>query len=266
MIVGSSSPGWSDTAELEREVAELKAAIAQTRQKSSQAVSGMRQDSLAFAQYRAHFARRAGRLREEADSVKAQLHQYRGVADSLAQAMSQRRTAQRELDLRHAALSSALRNACDSLLATLSGFPPTAVEKQMDALEFLRGELSARAVSGPEALERLWQLYAELEQSGSSIDAYTAPSPVPFIEEQADFLRVGHAYLAVVDQQGQAAALWTPLADSSGGGWMRIEDAESIRALRHAVDVRRGNAVPDIARLPMHHPVESDTVPDGVVP
>ena len=80
-----------------------------------------------------------------------------------------------------------------------------------------------------------------------------------FISGQVDFIRIGYAYLAIVNEKGSAGALWIPSADSSGGNWVENKNPQQLLALKKCVNIRQGNSVPEIVGIPFNHPIHDDT-------
>jgi len=254
----AAGPSRAATVDLEREVSELKGKIAEARAQLAKTRTEQEQDRTAYAAYSQQFSGQQGRQRTENDSLRQELRSYRQRADSLGRQVQSLRARQNEFDLRQKTFAGQLVAACDSLLALCGRLPPGSVQAQQNALQFLRGELAGGAVETVEAIERLWHIHLEVDQSAGALDIYTGPAPVEFLQGQTDFVRLGYCYLAAVDEKG-AAGLWVPSADSAGGRWERL-DEPAVQALRNAVNVRRGNAVPQIIQLPVRHPLLADTI------
>jgi hypothetical protein len=257
MAIGG--PARAATADLEREVSELKGKIAEARTQLAKTRTEQEQDRTAYGAYSQQFSGQQGKQRAENDSLRLELRRYRQRADSLGRQVQSLRARQNEFDLRQKTFANQLLAACDALQALCNKLPPGSVQAQQNALQFLRGELAGGAVETVEALERLWHIHLEVDQSAGALDVYAGPAPAEFLQGQTDFVRLGHCYLSAVDEKG-AAGLWVPLQDSSGGRWERLEDPAAVQALRNAVNVRRGNAVPQIVQLPVRHPLVPDTI------
>ncbi|MBD3240642.1 MAG: DUF3450 family protein [Chitinivibrionales bacterium] len=245
--------------ELRNEIRELEARIAETDKQIEAVRREEENERREFEQYRARHAQRLAEQRAEVDTLKQTHAHQQQRADSLAEAIADLRKAKQEQARRGRVLASRLEAYCDSVSAVVASMPPGNSKAQLDAVAFLRGELAAGAVDNIEALERLWQILDALSSAAQAVEVYNGPSPVTDIAGQVDYVRLGHVYLACVDQAGEAGALWIPAADSAGE-WRRIRDVARLQSLRQAVRIRQGGAVPELVDLPFDHPVAADTL------
>jgi hypothetical protein len=250
----------ADTAALKKEIAELKSAIARTKEKIAQTRKAATQERSSYASYKKQFAARKRSAAGDVDSLKLDYRALRHAADSLARLVRSTRAGQREVQLRTKEFGELLLASCDSLRTVIASFPPGVASAPASALAFLRGELASGSVDPGEALERLWQVHTELAAASHSIEVYSGPAPIASMSGQVDYLRLGFCYLAAVDGEGNAAALWVPSEDSTVGAWRVIEDAAARAALRAAVEVKQGNRVPELAGLPFVHDIVADSL------
>ncbi len=250
----------AQSVELEREVADLEARIAEARRRIASVTAEIEQDK---ESYRAHEDRLSEQLsqgRAEGDSLRGELRRLRTAADSVGRVGQELRTRQSELDMRQQSLVRVLSAACDSLDTLCARLPPS-VQTQRSALQFLRAELASGSVEPGEALERLWHLHLELDQAAAGIDVYSETSPTPLLSGQVDIVRLGLCYLAASGEQ--RAALWR--GGPADSAWVLLDESDAA-ALRTAVQVRRGNMVPQLVGVPLQTAARPDTVGAEVQP
>jgi hypothetical protein len=165
---------------------------------------------------------------------------------------------QHELDLQQEAFRNNLIKACNTLKEALVLLPPGNIKGQTSSLDFLLSELKTNAVDNVEAMERLWQILGALSEGAQSIETFSAQSPVSYISGQVDFVKLGYAYLAVVNEKGTKGALWKPMEDTLKGTWQEVDDPEQLLALKKCIQIRQGTIVPQIVDIPFKHPVHAD--------
>jgi hypothetical protein len=247
---------------IRKEIAELKTKIQSVKTDIEYVSSKIVEDEKAFGRYRKHFTKNNRELLEERESLKKEYRSLSRKTKELTRRAQQVKGRQGEYDLMHETLSEMLMAACDELLAALAEFPPTHVEKAKDATAFLRSEINAKSVDNMEAMERLWQVLGSVHGAGLRVDVFSGPSPDPSYGGNVDFIRLGHAYLACINSDGDWGAVWVPGADSAGT-WQPVREETELMAIKKAVKRRQGKAVPTIARLPFRHPVVVDSTGEG---
>ena len=245
--------------ELEKDVRELQNKIKSTKIKIKNVNQKIKADKQAFSAYQNQNNSYSNRQREELESLKNDYNGLKYKTDSLSQKIQKVKNGQHEMGLQQERFSKLLLDACIELKQTIVMLPPGNTQNQISSLEFLQSELSVKAVDNTEALERLWQILAALSEDSESITLFSGQSPVSFISGQVDFIRIGYAYLAVVNEKGTAGALWIPYADSSGGNWVENKNPAQLLALKKCVNIRQGNSVPEIVGIPFKHPIHDDT-------
>lgn len=254
---------WQGTAatpeELRAEIRELKGKIADTKKQIDETRTQIGHDESAYGEYSRKHRAHLSEQEAEVDSLKHTHGDLQRRADSLAGAIATIRARQQQQVHLQTGTARQLVAYCDSLTDVVKQLPPGNVHAQLGALAFLRGELVGKAVDNVEAIERLWQILNALASSARSVEVYAGTSPVPDIAGQVDFVRLGHAYLAVVDNKGTAGALWAT-DGTKGGHWQSIDDPDQLTALRQCVRIRQGGAVPQLVNLPFEHAVARDTL------
>lgn len=259
LILSFICSAWAESyPELEKEVRDLQNKIKSTKDKIRNVQKKIKADQKAFSTYQNQNNSYSNRQREELESLKGDYNNLQSKTDSLSQIIQQVKGRQREMDLLQERFSRLLLDACKELKQAIVILPPGNTQSHLSALEFLESELSVKAVDNTEALERLWQILAALSEDSESITIFSGQSPVSFISGQVDFIRIGYAYLAIVNEKGTAGALWVPSADSSGGNWVENKNPQQLLALKKCVNIRQGNSVPEIVGIPFNHPIHDD--------
>lgn len=256
-LIGST---WAESyPELEKEMRELQNKIKSTKSNIKNVKKKIKADKKAFSAYQKQNNNYSNRQREELESLKNDYNNLQSKTDSLSQIIQKVKSRQREMDLLQERFSKLLLDACEELKQTIKMLPPGNIKSQLSSLEFLQSELSVKAVDNTEALERLWQILAALSEDSESITIFPSQSPVSFISGQVNVIRIGYAYLAIVNEKGTAGALWIPSAESSGGNWVENKNPQQLLALKKCVNIRQGNAVPEIVGIPFNHPIQDDS-------
>lgn len=244
--------------ELEKTIRELTNKIVTTKKQSQEIEKKIKQDQEAFAKYENQYQNHFSRQEAELDSLKNDYSRLQLRTDSLVQRIRQVKNRSHEFDLMQKQFTRVILASCTELSQSLQLLPPGNIHKQVTALEFLHSELSVHAIDNVEALERLWQILSVLSEGAQSIEVFPGQSPVPYISGQVDFIRLGYAYLAVVNEKGTAAAIWIPAKDSTGGKWQENKDPQQLLALKKCVQIRQGNSVPEIVGIPFQHQIILD--------
>jgi hypothetical protein len=151
-----------------------------------------------------------------------------------------------------------LIRSCNIILDKINSLPPSSIQSQVNSLQFLKSEISGNAVENTEAVERLYQIMSTINSMASSIEVYTAPSPVINISKDFFFIRIGLAYLGIVDEKGENAFLWIADSSDKGGHWSPVENFSDKSAMLKSAKIRQGNSVPEIVELPFRNVVISD--------
>lgn len=244
---------------LEKTIKELNTKIANTRKQTHDIKEKIKNDNQSFLKYKNQYEDHFGRQKNELDTLKNDYSRLQVKTDSLVTRILEVKQQYAELDLLQNRFTQLILNSCKKLKETLLLLPPSNIQKQITAIDFLHSELVVKAVDNVEALERLWQILSVLSEGSQSIEVFPGQSPVPFISNQVDFIRLGYAYLAIVNEKGTSGALWIPPKDSIGGQWKEIENPQQLLSLKKCVNIRQGNSVPEIVGIPFKHAIISDT-------
>ena len=244
--------------ELEKTIKDLKEKIKSTQEQIKQVKKKSEKDKEEFSEYESRNSNYLSQQQEELAKLKEDYDNIHRKSDSVSHIISQVKGRQRELDLQQEAFRGNLIKSCNTLRATLVLLPPGNIKDQISSLDFLRSELKTNAVDNVEALERLWQILGALTEGAQTIETFSAQSPVSFISGQVDFVKLGYAYLAIVNEKGTKGALWKPMDDTQKGTWQEIDDPEQVLALKKCIRIRQGTVVPQIVDIPFKHPIHAD--------
>lgn len=244
--------------ELEKTIKDLKKKIKATQQQSKQVNKKSNKDKEEFADYERRNNNYLSQQQKELDKLKEDYNKIHRKSDSVSRIIGQVKGRQKELDLQQKAFRNSLIKACNTLRQTLVLLPPGNVKGQMSSLDFLHSEIKTNAVDNVEALERLWQILSALTEGSQTIETFSAQSPVSYISGQVDFVKLGYAYLAIVNEKGTKGALWKPMDDTLKGIWQEIDDPEQLSALKKCIQIRQGTIVPQIIDIPFRHPIQAD--------
>jgi hypothetical protein len=245
----------------DEQIADLKRKIESTNKKTNEMQESIAQDKRSFDAADSVHRVTLERLIVDKGDLARQQAVARSRADSVSIEIEGLQRQLKNLQASQTHFKAQMAGACDQALTLLRALPPANVHNHISALEFLKGEIAGNAVGNPEAIERFWQILFAVNDMAQSIDVYTAASPVAAIAGEVFFIRLGLAWLGVVDQNGTHAYTWRTDADDAGKQWNAVEDATQVAAMLKCAKIRQGNAVPEIVSLPFAHDLvrESDT-------
>jgi hypothetical protein len=244
--------------DLEKTIKNLNSKIANTEKQTNDIKEKIKNDEKSFLKYKRQYDDLFKRQKEELDTLKIDYSRLQVKTDSLVTRIFEVKQKYAELDLLQKRFKKLIIASCNHLKETLFLLPPGNIQSQITAVDFLHSELAVNAVDNIEALERLWQILKSLSEGSQSIEVFPGQSPVPFISSQVDFIRLGYAYLAIVNEKGTSGALWIPSEDSIGGEWKEIKNPQQLLALKKCVNIRQGNSVPEIVGIPFNHVIFPD--------
>ena len=229
---------------------DLKEKIERVRQKCAAVKAEIGNDLRSFRSADSLQRNTVRRLADEKATLAEQYEHDGKRLDSLQLAMEDIGRRCENLVLGGKRFSRSLREACDRLLAALDRLPPATVENHIGALRFLKGEIDGGSVDNSEALERFWQILFAVDDLAGSVEVHTAPSPVPPVAGEMFFIRIGLAWLGIVEDKGTAAFVWHTDTGAAAGTWMPVEQPSDIAAMLKCARMYQGNAVPEIIGLP----------------
>ncbi len=245
--------------ELEKTIRDLKEKISKTHNQIKQVDEKIEEDEKEFLSYQKNNEKYFNQQKAELDSLKSDYNKFYQKSDSISNLINEVKREQGELDLQQDRFQRQLIKACEELKKAISLFPPgNLIKNQISSIEFLHSELTTKAVDNIEALERLWQILGTLSEGTQAVETFSNQSPVSFISGEVNFVRIGYAYLAIVNEKGTSGALWTPPTDTSEGLWVEIKDQKHLLALKKCIQIRQGATVPEIIDIPFKHPLFVD--------
>ena len=235
----------------DEQIGELKSKIEIARKKTRDMRESMMEDERSFRAADSIHQTTLHRLLKDKDTLAQQsLHATR-QADSVLLEIEDVRRRYAELKAKQSHFGDCMDKACREALTVLKTLPPANLENHLSALEFLQSEIAGKSVENPEALERFWQILHAVDDMARSIDVYTAPSPVAAIQGDVFFIRLGLAWLGIVDQKGGKAFVWQKDSAGQAGEWHAVADPVEAASMLKGAKIRQGNAVPEIVSLPI---------------
>jgi hypothetical protein len=258
---GGQESSLATVADLEKEANSWRRKIKDVEGSIVKTDAAAAEEVLAFRSYLQTTAAHKARLSAQNDSLAQDVAASKARGDSLEKVLEDLRTGCFAADNRVEELRLTVLSSCGALKAMYDSLPPGSVKATVSALEFLQSELSSKTVTAGEALERLWQMMASLDDAESSNETYAGTSPVPAMGGQAHYVRIGLGYLAAVSEEGKTAYLWGREAGTEGG-WRPVSDPEAKAALWDAVRIRDRKIVPRIVDLPFDHPLTVHSLDD----
>jgi hypothetical protein len=249
-----------EKAALRKEIQELEQSIKDVKRELELNDGKKADDLTAFEAYAARHNKNMQRLAAERDSLRGDYQKLSATTSTLARQAQGVKDRQQEFDLLQKRYAQQLTQSCERVGDFLKTLPPQMGRKHLASVEFLRSEIASASVDNTEATERLFQILTTLQEESQTVDVFQGPSPLESMTGQVEFVRMGHAYIACVNEKATVGALWVPAQNAEGGAWQSLEDQGMLMELRKAAQIRQGKSIPEIARVPLRHPVVSDTI------
>jgi len=252
--------GDEEIALVKKEIADYQSRIETVEQEISNNKKEIAEDKEDFQDYlqrqNAHIASQAA----ERDSLKKDFWDIKKKSDAVARQIRSLKVQQGEFDFRQKNFTDAIMKASERLEKQLLAMPPELAKKELESIDFLQGEISAGGVTNTEALERLYLMFATLTDKAETIEIFTEQAPGGTeLTGSVDYVRIGLAYIACVNEDGTKGAIWKNDGDDKSG-WQDLQENSAIESLARAVKMRRGKALPEIVQLPFDHKVIADVV------
>jgi len=238
-------PNASQIVELRKKIAEYKEKTSSVNDKINTTRSEMNAEVQADERYRKTVSDELTRLQKEKTELTREKSSLSRSADSLAQKISTTQSSIREFEYRQDAFNNVVIEAIQYYETTVNEFAAPLLIKEKESLAFLKRESMNKTISPSEAVERLWQVVSSLNKERLTIDVWQSISAWEKITGQVHYLRIGFAWLAMVNEMGTAGAVW------NGTSWSAVTHSTQLTALRTAANVRSGNAIPIILSVPL---------------
>jgi hypothetical protein len=245
----------AQSSDYDGEIRDLREKIAQVRKKHAEVEEETGRDKQSFHTADSLQQSTIQRLTEEKTTLQRSYDQTEIRLDSLQAEIDDIERRCRNLVISGKQFSRTMGKACDWVLAALNRLPPANLRTHIGALQFLKSEIKGKSVDNVEALERFWQIFFAVDDLAGSVDVYTAPSPVPAVSGEMFFIRLGIAWLGVVDEKGTTAFAWHADTTDTAGAWLPVEHPTEVAAMLKCARMYRGNAVPEIVGLPFDQPL-----------
>jgi hypothetical protein len=250
----------SSMADLKDELGNWQEKIKDIKKQIRKQEEETRQSKLAFGKYQKRDARYRSGLAAQVDSLRKDKERFAKSCDSLATRTGILKKNGKHFDLQQERLREMLTGFCDKLKALIAALPPSNIHSQAASVDFLKGELETRTVTESEALERIWQILKTLSDASQTMDVYAGAPPSQAFTGQTFFIRLGFAYLAAVQENGENGAIWVMDKNNPLGHWRAVEGEKQRLALWKAVQVNQRKIIPELVPLPFNHVISLDTI------
>ena len=239
---------WSQ----EPTVAELKGRVEQVRQEIAQEEKlwaeekGREQEAEKRRQERyASFSKEKQELQQAIAVAEQQIAGHLSKIESMS---GQKSSMEREFK----GYSAALLEQSNAFGKWLETSYPWQLEKRLEASNLVSSDLRQEKISPEEAFARLWALYGKEIAMASEAEVFSGENPLSKTSQvQVKFIRVGKQFLAYSDPTGARMGWYRP--SKEGWRWISEEqmDFSTRNAVRNAVAIAEGKAVPGFAPVPV---------------
>jgi len=241
--------GQQTAEDLEKEIARIRKELVQVQNERASVKSQAKSDREEFDSYRQTVLSKMRVLRAETDSIAALQAGFKQKNASLSGTYMNLVNGQKQYDMLHEQFRTKLLAAIGTVESRTVKLTPSAKEKPMAAVSLLRSELSTKSVDNIEAVGRLFQIVRDMDASGSSVQIVQGTSPVADVRGTTYRLRLGTLYEAVVNENGDKAAVWKGVNEKGVDQW-DVQSAEQAKEILAAVKIREGKALPRLVKIP----------------
>jgi DNA gyrase/topoisomerase IV subunit A len=240
-----------EIADVEKKVKQVRKEIHEIQKERTRVKNDLAEDKKEFKQYRTRISKRIRAMRHEIDSIQNEVHRFEVRKDSLSGEVTSIKASQQQYDLRQDYYRRALLSGVDALKQQVQMLPPGAVEKIMSSVDILRNELATTSVDNVEATTRFFQIAENIGNAGGHVQVVQGSSPVASIRGTSYRIQIGSFYEAVVNAQGNKAAVWLGEFEDGEPVWNEIQESAVASRILKAVNVREGKAIPSLVSVPM---------------
>jgi Skp family chaperone for outer membrane proteins len=238
---------------MREEIRELAGKTQEIRKKIEHTKEKAAQDSAGYQKYIAGHRSRIADLAAERDSLKMLVRELESKRDDFEENARSAELSAGNIKAMSSSITALVARNCDLLVDSLAGLDRFNIDRQLSALRFLSGEITAGTVDAIEGMERYYQIVKQLEQQSRAAESWSGPSPSAQMKGEVTFLRLGFVWLACVNSDNTAALFW----NVGNASWETVSDQQQILAVRKAIDLVAGKAAPQLIALPFKHPVQS---------
>ncbi len=240
-----------DIQETESKIKRIRKEIHEVQKERSRVKNDLAQDKDEFKEYRRRMSKRIRAMRHEIDSIQDEVQQYEIRKDSLSGEVASLKSSQQQYELRQDYYRKALLRGLDTLENEVQQLPPGAIEKIESSLQILKNELNTKSVNNVEATTRFFQIVENIGNAGGHIQVMQGKSPVSYMRGTTYRIRIGSFYEAVVNPEGNKAAVWLGEYENNEAVWRQIKEPAVAGRILKAVNVREGKAIPSLVSVPM---------------
>ncbi len=236
--------------DVDAEISRIRRELNQVQSERQRVKEEAAQDRKDFADYVERTQKRFARVKEETDSIQAQIRDHRQTADSLAALVTSVQSNKRQYEMLQDQFRNRLVAGCDRLAETAGEFPPMASKSMVSSISYLRSELASKTIDNVEGTNRITQIVKDMNENTSNIQIVQGTPPVGELRGTCYGLRIGAVFEASVEAKGGKTAIWQGYNDDGSPRWRIVEDPAVAGQVLEAVNVREGKALPSFVALP----------------
>jgi hypothetical protein len=234
----------------QNEITSLKKELVQARLERQKVKEDVDRDKAEFESYTRYNAARKTSIISETDSIKRLITAIEKRKDSLSAIKSSLSDKAREYELMQNSLRDHLVNSCKGILGIAKRTPPAVSRQLTGAISFLMNDLKTGIVDNIEGIGRFFQTIKNMDDAAAAIQTGQETLAPVQMRGNALMLRIGTIFEAVVDEDGKTGAIWTGNDSTGKPVWNMINDANTVKTIYKAVNMRESKAFPEFVILP----------------
>jgi hypothetical protein len=244
----AASLAFAQQVDKESEIKRVRKELMQLQTERGKNKLDMAKDQAEFKEYTRRTAERLAAVKNETNSINAQIAASQRRNDSLAALINAANAQVKQGEMSQDAMREKLARSCDQVIASLQSAPPMVRQNLVASAALLKNELRNKTIDNVEAINRMQQIMIRAEEVTGSIQVSQESSPISEIRGTVYRLRIGAFFEAVVDLKGEACAVWT---GSGSPEWKTINDPKIAAELLKAANIREGKSLPAFVTLPL---------------
>lgn len=237
--------------DLEKEIQRVRKELNQVQEERKSIKKEMKQDKSDFEAYQSRTQGRIKRIRNDIDSLKLEIRVQKNKNDSISAYINRMNMSEKQFSILQDNFRNTILLECDRISNLAGTLPPLSAGGLRAAVVLLKGELNTKSIDNIEAVNRLNEILAKMEDVSSSIQIAQGASPVPDVRGTTYRIRIGSFFEAVVDAKAEKYAVWTGIDESGNHQWEKGEDNAVAAAILKAVKIREGKSTPKLIELPI---------------
>ncbi|MBD3420177.1 MAG: DUF3450 family protein [Chitinivibrionales bacterium] len=243
----------ADQYDLDEEINRIRRELNQVQAERQRVKEETVNDRKEFAEYVDRMRKRFETIKDETDSIRADIRTQQSKVDSLSALVNSTVAAQKQYELLQDNTRNKLMSGCSKMIGIANTFPPMASKTLTASLSYLQSELNSKAIDNVEGVNRLSQVIKDMTALTTSIQIQQGTPPVTSITGTAYRIRIGALFEAAANSKGTKAAVWDGYDDSGNPLWRLIDDPAVAANILLAVNIREGKKLPAFVKLPFNN-------------